>query len=54
MRELDDPNVIAAEELPRWKYAGGVVMPGLVRLRAAEVELFQTPSDVPALPADTC
>lgn len=27
-------------QLPRWVYAGGVVQPGLVRRRAAEVELF--------------
>ena len=27
-------------QLPRWVYAGGVVQSGLVRRRAAEVELF--------------
>src|ERR1700686_3191004 len=27
-------------QLPRWVYAGGVVQPGLVKRRAAEVELF--------------
>jgi lysozyme len=51
---VEDPNAIAAFELPRWKYAGGVVLRGLERRRAAEVVLFQTPTDVPALPADTC
>ncbi|KAK0622678.1 lysozyme-like domain-containing protein [Immersiella caudata] len=51
---IEDPNVIAAFELPRWKYAGGVVLRGLERRRAAEVVLFKTPSDAPALPANTC
>jgi lysozyme len=27
-------------QLPRWVYAGGVVQPGLVKRREAEVELF--------------
>lgn len=49
----EDPNVIAAEELPRWRFGdGGVEYPGLVRRRAAEVALFQTASGVPALPVD--
>ena len=47
----EDPNTVAAEELPKWKYSGGVELPGLVRRRAAEVELAQTPSSVGALPA---
>ncbi|KAM7199933.1 Lysozyme-like domain containing protein [Rhypophila sp. PSN 637] len=46
----EDPNTVASEELPRWKYGDGGVLPGLVRRRAAEVDLFKTPSDVPALP----
>lgn len=47
----EDPNVIAAEELPLWKYGnGGVVLPGLERRRADEVKLFRTASNVPALP----
>ncbi|KAJ6569134.1 glycoside hydrolase family 24 protein [Mycena capillaripes] len=44
----EEPNTIAAEEIPRFKYAGGKELPGLVRRRAAEVKLFQTPSDVRA------
>ena len=30
----------AADEFPKWKMAGGKVMPGLVRRRAAERDLF--------------
>lgn len=47
----EDPNTVAEEELPKWKNGGGVELPGLVRRRAAEVELFQTATDDPALPA---
>lgn len=47
----EDPLVVAEEELPKWKFSGGVELPGLVRRRAAEVELAQTPTDVGALPA---
>ncbi|KAJ7766415.1 lysozyme-like domain-containing protein [Mycena maculata] len=38
-------NTVAAEEIPRFS---GKELPGLVRRRAAEVELFQTLSDVNA------
>lgn len=44
------PNTVAAQELPKWKYAGGRVMPGLVRRRAAEVRLFRTHSPKEAHP----
>lgn len=47
----EDPNTVAAEELPQWVYGGGEVLPGLVRRRDAEVALFQTPSDIGVLPA---
>jgi lysozyme len=30
----------AAREFPKWVYAGGVKLPGLVRRRAAEAEIF--------------
>lgn len=33
----------AADEFGRWVYAGGKVLPGLVRRREAEKELFLTP-----------
>ncbi|KAF5343523.1 hypothetical protein D9756_001148 [Leucocoprinus leucothites] len=39
-----NPNTVAAEELPKWKIAGGHPLPGLIRRRAAEVKLFQTAS----------
>jgi len=32
----------AADEFPKWVYAGGVKLPGLVRRRRAERELFLT------------
>ncbi|TFK38393.1 family 24 glycoside hydrolase [Crucibulum laeve] len=46
----ENPNTVAAQELPKWDLAGGQVLPGLVRRRAAEVTLFQTPSSVIAHP----
>ncbi len=36
----EEPVQVVQEELPRWNKGGGSVMPGLVRRRAAEVELF--------------
>ncbi|MBP1133707.1 GH24 family phage-related lysozyme (muramidase), partial [Serratia sp. PL17] len=30
----------AADQFPRWKFSGGKVMPGLVKRRAAEHEVF--------------
>ncbi|CEJ92624.1 Putative Gpi anchored serine-rich protein [[Torrubiella] hemipterigena] len=48
----ENPNVVAASELPKWnKDAKGHVLPGLTRRRAAEVKLFQTPTSEHALPA---
>ncbi|PPR00137.1 hypothetical protein CVT24_008939 [Panaeolus cyanescens] len=47
----EDPNTVAAQELPKWNLAGGQVLPGLVTRRAAEVKLFQTATSVGALPA---
>ncbi|KAF8247180.1 glycoside hydrolase family 24 protein [Wilcoxina mikolae CBS 423.85] len=44
VRRLNDgenPNVVAAEELPKWNKARGSVLAGLTRRRAAEVELFR-------------
>jgi GH24 family phage-related lysozyme (muramidase) len=35
-----DPTTVIEQELPRWNKAGGDVMPGLTRRRAAEVALF--------------
>ncbi|KAK0702532.1 lysozyme-like domain-containing protein [Apiosordaria backusii] len=43
-------NTVLSEELPRWVYGGGVVLPGLVRRRNAEVALSQTAGSGPALP----
>lgn len=46
----EDPNTVAGEELPKWNKGGGSVLPGLVRRRAAEVDLFQTSTSDGALP----
>lgn len=46
----EDEATVIAEELPKWKKGGGKTLPGLVRRRAAEVKLAQTPTDVAALP----
>lgn len=47
----ENPNTVAAGELPKWNKAGGNVLAGLTRRRAAEVKLFQTASGTQALPA---
>lgn len=39
----DDPRIAA--EFARWIYAGGKVLPGLVRRRRAEAELYFTPDE---------
>ncbi|CAP67505.1 uncharacterized protein PODANS_6_11590 [Podospora anserina S mat+] len=46
----ENVNTVLAQELPRWVYGGGVVLPGLVRRRNAEVALAQTAGSGPALP----
>lgn len=42
---------VLPEELPKWNKAGGQVLAGLVRRRAAEVELAGRATGVGALPA---
>ncbi|KAL4888267.1 lysozyme-like protein [Aspergillus ambiguus] len=51
MNAGEDVVVVANEELPQWVHANGEVVDGLVRRRQAEVDLFNTPSSVGALPA---
>ncbi|KAI9503840.1 hypothetical protein GGI26_005454 [Coemansia sp. RSA 1358] len=46
----ENPNTVASQELPKWRLAGGKVLPGLVRRRAAEVKLFTTASSKKAYP----
>ncbi|KAF2162286.1 glycoside hydrolase family 24 protein, partial [Zasmidium cellare ATCC 36951] len=46
----EDPNTVAEQELPKWNKAGGQVVDGLTRRRAAEVDLFQTYTSTGALP----
>jgi GH24 family phage-related lysozyme (muramidase) len=46
----EDPNTVAAQELPKFNKAGGKVLAGLTSRRAAEVALFQTASSVKAHP----
>ena len=36
----ENPNTVATQEMPRWNKGGGVVLPGLVRRREAEVKFF--------------
>ena len=48
-----NPNTVAAQELAKWNTSGGRVLPPLVRRRAAEVRLFQTPSSKDAHPKCT-
>lgn len=50
----EDPQTVIASELPLWDKSGGEVLPGLTRRRAAEVDLANTASSDPALPAGTC
>ncbi|KAJ2001693.1 hypothetical protein GGI06_005801 [Coemansia sp. S85] len=46
----DAPNTVAAQELPKWRMAGGKVLQGLVNRRADEVRLFKTASSKQAHP----
>ncbi|KAL2817911.1 lysozyme-like domain-containing protein [Aspergillus cavernicola] len=46
----EDPDTVAEEELPKWKYSNGEVSAGLLRRREAEVELFLTGSEEGAVP----
>ena len=38
----ENPNTVASQEMPRWVYANGVKLPGLVRRRDAEVNFFKS------------
>ena len=43
-RKLNDGDISgASEEFPRWIHAGGKILPGLVKRRAAERQLFLKP-----------
>ncbi|KAH0489858.1 hypothetical protein TgHK011_001351 [Trichoderma gracile] len=46
----ESPNTVAAQELPKWRMAGGKVMPGLEARRKDEVKLFKTASSKEAYP----
>ena len=43
-------NTVLSDELPKWVYGGGEVLPGLVRRRKAEVALAKKSTDDKALP----
>lgn len=49
----ENPNTVAAQEIPKWNHAGGSVLPGLTRRRNAEVALFKKPSSKQANPKCT-
>ncbi|KAI9503825.1 lysozyme-like domain-containing protein, partial [Coemansia spiralis] len=51
LNSSEGPNTVASQELPKWRLAGGEVLPGLVRRRAAEVKLFITASSKKAHPS---
>jgi lysozyme len=51
LNNAENPNTVAAQELPKFNRAGGGVLAGLTRRRAAEVTLFQTATAAAALPA---
>ena len=42
MNAGENLNKVASEELPKWNKAGGKVLPGLTRRRAAEVAFFKS------------
>lgn len=46
----ESPAKVLPAELPKWRLAGGKVMPGLVRRRAAEVKLSKVKTTKGALP----
>jgi len=46
----ENPNTVASQELPKWVFAGGQVLQGLVNRRNAEIALFETASSVIAHP----
>ncbi|PGH11556.1 hypothetical protein AJ79_04814 [Helicocarpus griseus UAMH5409] len=46
----ENPNKVIAEELPKWRLAGGKVFKGLVNRRKDEVKLAKTPTKTKALP----
>lgn len=48
----EDVQPVLAAELPKWKYSGGQVLPGLVRRRDAEVALAAKGGSGQALPAN--
>lgn len=41
---------VLPQKLPKWKYAGGSVLPGLVRRRDAEIALARTATTAKAIP----
>ena len=42
MNAGEDLNTVASQELPKWNIAGGQVVAGLTRRRAAEVAFFKS------------
>jgi len=46
----ENPNMVALQELPKWRNAGGKPLSGLVLRRGKEILFFQIPSSVVAHP----
>lgn len=51
MNAGEDVSLVAHDELPQWNKANGQVVDGLTRRRAAELQLFDAPATLSALPA---
>lgn len=46
----ESPKTVLPQELPKWVYGNGAVLPGLVRRRKAEVALSEEATTAKALP----
>jgi lysozyme len=47
----EDVVTVTHDELPQWNKVNGQVVDGLTRRRQAELDLFDAPATLPALPA---
>ncbi|KAK5995413.1 Protein p15 [Cladobotryum mycophilum] len=52
LNQGENPKTVIPNELPKWNKSNGQVLPGLTRRRQAEVDLANTATSAPALPAN--
>lgn len=52
LNDGETPKDVVEQELPKWKFAGGIELPGLSRRRWAEINLFNTETQDPGLPME--